>query len=212
MEETTAPIIRKTRARSKKKSYERREFNPEQPNKKPFYDTKRKVWVVPTPRSGMPASGMKASGIPAGNNTIGLPRKYDHLFRPPEDTKTQNELGDELLQWAMLPESRHVGLFAIFKGINPYKFRKLAESNEHFASCLDMAEYIIGSRLIDGAQSRKEDGNVNMKLLPMYNRDYKQLIDDQKKSEAARIATQVNVITEAIPDSNLVPKLPKREE
>lgn len=202
---------------SKKKQYEKREFDPNRPEKKPFYDTKRKVYVIPKPRSGiaasgMPASGIEASGIPASNSQISIERKYDQLYRPPEALEEQNKLGTALLEWSKGDDARDIGIFAIKMGINPYRMKKLAETNEYFADCLQMAKYLIGSRMVDAARTREEDGNVNMKLLPLYNQDYKEMIEQQKQAEGAKVATLFNVVMEKIPSSNLVPELPKREE
>lgn len=208
----------KTRARiMKKKLYEKREFDPSQPNKKPFFDTKRKVYVIPKPRSGvpasgMPASGMEASGIPAvGENKLNIKKKWDNLYRPPEDVEDQNSLADRLLEWAKCEDSRNIKVFFIHQGINPYRAGKLAETNEYFASCLQMAKVLIGARMTEAAQTRKEDGNVNMKLLPMYDEEYKQLVDQQRQAEASKTAV-INLIADGVPDSPLVPKLVKRDE
>lgn len=202
------------RARAvKKRVYEKREFDPNQPHKKPFFDTKKKVWVIPKPRSGMPASGIPASGIPArGGDPIGFKKRWENLYRPPESIDDQNRLADRLLEWAHKDESRHIKLFFVHEGINPYRAFKLAETNPYFSSCLDMAKVLISVRLIDAAQTRKEDGNVNMKLLPMLDQEYSDMQDQKKQMEAARIATLFNITMDKIPDSPLVPKLIKGEK
>jgi hypothetical protein len=186
---------------------ERRKFNPDGPQKKPFYDTKRKVLVVPRPRSGIPASGIPASGIPAsGEKTLNIPKKWEGLYRPPENEHDQNKLADRMLEWARKDDSRHIKLFFVLQGINPYKAFRLCETNEYFASCLQMAKVLVGSRMLDAATTRKEDGSVIMKYLPIVDEEYSQMLDKQRQAEASKMAV-INLVAENIPDSPMVPKL-----
>lgn len=194
-----------------------RKFNPDQPRKKPFYDTKRKVLVIPEQRSGHQPSGRvarggEASGIPAaGERGLSIRKKWDGLAEVPRDVGIQNKLGMLLLEAVSSGEVQDTGMFAIENGLNPYKFHHMADENEYFSDCLQMARYIIGAKMVENARSRKEDGSVNMRLLGLYNLDYRKMVEEFKQSEASKAAATV-VIMEKIPDSPLVPQLRKNED
>jgi hypothetical protein len=197
---------------------EKRKFNPDGPRKKPFYDTKRKKLVVPRTCNGNSASGIDASGIPAsgipakGAGSLPIKRKYEHLSETPSDRAEQNKLGMYLLEEIHAGSCNDTGMFAISLGLNPYKFHHMADDNEFFRDCLEIARYCIGNQLKERARTREEDGNVNMKLLPLYDQDYKRMVEELKTKEAARVATQSIVVLERIPDSPLVPILKRSED
>jgi hypothetical protein len=198
-------------------SAEKRKFNPDGPRKKPFYDTKRNKLVIPATcngndASGMPASGMEASGIPAaGERSLDIERKWQGLAEVPTDTEEQNKLGLYMLNEVRAGRCTDPGMFAASLGINPYKFKGIAADNEYFKDCLEIASYIIGESGYQDALDRKKDGNVFMRKYALYNRDYRQMIEDMKAKESARVATQAVVVMERIPDSPLVPLLRKDE-
>jgi hypothetical protein len=199
-------------------SGEPRKFNPNGGRKKPFYDTKRKKLVIPATcngnqPSGLPACGLEASGIPAaGEKALTIERKWDHLSPVPVERGPQNELGMHMLDEIYSGRYSDPGLFAISLGYNPYKFKLIAESNEYFKDCLEIANYIIGQKLIEKARNREEDGNVNMKLLPRYDKEYRQMVEELKAKEGARAAAATMIYVERVPDSPLVPTLRKDKE
>jgi hypothetical protein len=205
---------------------EKRKFNPDGPRKKPFYDTKRKKLVIPAPCSGndgdSPARGGPASGLPARRDpghpggvcspSLLIERKYQHLSDIPRDEEGQNTLGESLLAAVISGDCTDTGLFAISLGLNPYKFHHIADTNEYFSDCLQTARYYIGAQMIAKAQSREQDGNVNMRLLPLYNTDYRRMVEEFKASEASKAANAViTVIAQDIPSSPLVPLLRKKD-
>ena len=193
----------------------KRKFNPDGPRKKPFYDTKRKKLVIPkacngNDAAGMPASGMEASGIPAaGERSLIIERKWEGLAEIPTDPQEQNKLGLYMLNEVRAGRCADPGMFATSLGINPYKFKGIAQDNEYFKDCLEIANYIIGESGYQDALDRKKDGNVFMRKYALYNRDYRQMVEELKMKESARVATQAVVVMERIPDSPLVPILKK---
>lgn len=197
---------------------EKRKFNPDGPRKKPFYDTKRKKLVIPSQAhgndaSGVPACGLMASGIPAaGERSLEIERRWQGLADIPTDTQEQNKLGLYMLNEVRAGRCTDPGMFATNLGLNPYKFKRIAVDNEYFRDCLEMSDYIIGETGFQNALERKSDGNVFMRKYPMYNRDYRQWLEDMKMKESAKVATQAIVVMERIPDSPLVPLLKKSEE
>lgn len=194
---------------------EKRKFNPDGPRKKPFYDTKRKKMVIPSPcsgnePSGIPASGMEASGIPAaGERALTIERRWDNLSRVPTDVAEQNMLGLQMLSEIYFGRCDDPGAFAISLGFNPYQFKRMAEGNEYFKDCLERSNYIIGQRLIVAARSRDEDAKTNMLLLMRYDKEHRQMMEDMKQKESARAAAATLIYVEKVPDSPLVPKLKK---
>jgi hypothetical protein len=69
----------------------------------------------------------------------------------------------------------------------PRRFYAIATTNEYFADALDLARYIIGCRLQRGLRDRKLDRDYVLRLLPLYNEDYKDLLLAKvKESEAAK--------------------------
>lgn len=195
---------------------ENRKFNPDGPRKKPFYDTKRKKLVIPAPAngnnaSGIPASGLEASGIPAaGERSLAIERRWEGLSDIPTDINEQNKLGLYMLNEVRAGRCTDPGMFAAHLGLNPYKFKGIALDNEYFRDCLDIANYIIGESGYQDALDRKKDGSVFMRKYALYNREYRQWVEDMKLKESAKVATQAIVVMERIPDSPLVPLL-KRE-
>jgi hypothetical protein len=70
--------------------------------------------------------------------------------KPPQDEHEQNVLADELVNWVQ-NEVLALEEFPLSKSIAPSRFYSLASSNEYFADALDLARYVIGSRLQRGA-------------------------------------------------------------
>ena len=179
---------------------------------KPVYNRKTSKWVYPTPASGMPASGKPASGIPKNEHKpLNIQKKYFGLNNPPTEEWEQNQLGVELLEWAQTDEARNIHDFATARHINPYKLNKLCARNEYFEDCMAIARSLIGSRMTELARTREEDGSVNMKLLPLYNHEYRDMIEQAKKLAEGAPATSFVIHGMAVESSSLVPELPKKQ-
>lgn len=134
-------------------------------------------------------------------------------FKPPKDEARQNDLIRECVNWALEnEEAMEIDDFPISKLMSPYRFKKLAETNEYFAQGLDLAKSIIASRLKKDVRSKKIDKEYLFKLLPLYSKDYSDHIydrRDKKKEEENASRTIQYVAVPLIPDSPLVPPLKK---
>lgn len=102
-----------------------------------------------------------------------------NLARPPKDTAAVINLGLDLLEWSFLPTAMRIEQFPIERGYTPSRFFKLAEINEDFAACLEIAKEQIGIRLQLLAQNRQIDKEIMLKILPLYNKTYKELVNER---------------------------------
>lgn len=104
-----------------------------------------------------------------------------YLTRPPKTEEAQNILGDEMRQWVVGEETFCLEAFPISKSMSPSRFFKIAESNEYFAECLDFARNVIGIRLQDGWRLRTLDKDYVLRILLLYNTEYKKLTLDKMR-------------------------------
>lgn len=101
-------------------------------------------------------------------------RRY--LVKPPQEIEKQNKLVNEMLIWAQKNDSLCLEDFPISKSIAPTRFYACAQDNDYFADALDLARYTISSRLQLGLRDRTLDKNYVLRLLPIYNQEYKFLM------------------------------------
>ena len=103
------------------------------------------------------------------------------VIKPPTDEQEQNELVNELIWWVQKKDSYALEDFPISKSMAPSRFYRCAEDNEYFAEALDFARYTIGSRLQKGLRNKELDKDFVLRLLPLYNREYRSLMLDKIK-------------------------------
>lgn len=131
---------------------------------------------------------------------------------PPKDPKEIEQLGRELVVFSCDEKNYDLNVFATDRWYSPYRLWKLAESNEFFAYCLEIARSKVASRMRRAACTRAQDSISVFKLLPLIDVEYAQL----KREESERVTRNIeamrrsepisiNVIAEPIPDSPLVP-------
>lgn len=126
--------------------------------------------------------------------------KYN-LARPPKDTTAIRKLAQQLLEWVRFDDALRIEQFPILMGYTPSRFFKLAEIDEDFEQSLEIAKEVIGIRLQLLAQERKADWGMVMKLLPLYNKAYRDLQNDRwervSKSNKSDVAP-ITVIIDGI--------------
>ncbi len=108
------------------------------------------------------------------------------LQKPPTDIEEQNALADELLKWVsnVVYELED---FPISKSMAPTRFYAIASNNEYFAEALDLARYVISSRLQKGLREKTIDKDYVMRMLPIYNQDFRSyMLAKIKQSEDAK--------------------------
>ena len=101
-------------------------------------------------------------------------RRY--LVKPPQEIEKQNKLVNEMLIWAQKNDSLCLEDFPISKNMATTRFYACAQDNDYFADALDLARYTISSRLQLGLRNRTLDKNYVLRLLPIYNQEYKFLM------------------------------------
>ena len=100
----------------------------------------------------------------------------------------------------------HFEEFPISKYMAPSRFYAMSETNEYFSDALDLTRYAISARLQKGLRDKTLDKDYVLRLLPIYNIDYKNLILAKvKQSQEARNEKTIVVIPE-FPSSPLVPE------
>ncbi len=131
---------------------------------------------------------------------------------PPKDDKEIEELGRELLKFARNPNNLEINTFATDRWYNPYRLWKLADTNEFFRDCLEMAKSIMSDRKRVAACTREQDSASVFKLLPLIDVEYAQL----RREESERVTRNIEalrkredvvfkIVAEPIADSPLVP-------
>ncbi len=152
-----------------------------------------------------PVTHKKAGRLIAPSKT-----RHIKLAWPPKDIAEQNELGDQLVEWAVLQSGTKIEEFPLSRYLNPYHFKHIGDDNDYFKNCYEFAQYMIGARLQDGIHTKNEtiDRELGLKLLPMYNREYCEMLI--KLKTPAQFAQQNTgpqyIIMEKMPNSPLVPE------
>lgn len=93
-----------------------------------------------------------------------------------DDYDVQCRLGDELMVWSEDEDVYSIEDFPLSKSMSPNKFYKIADTNDYFAGCLDVALQTIGSRLQRGWRDKTLDREYVMRILPLYNIQFKDLV------------------------------------
>jgi hypothetical protein len=135
--------------------------------------------------------------------------KVAHLdLQPvPKTEDEQNALARELVRWVYYTDSKQIEDFPLSKCMNPYKFKHIGDKNEYFQECYELACYMIGSRLQTGVYEHVIDRELALKMLPLYNREYKEwFIETRKIPSLTNSMVPLGVYLDAIPDSPLVPE------
>lgn len=136
------------------------------------------------------------------------PRK---LLKPSESLYEQNELADDMIEWSKLETSLVIEDYPLSKNISPYKFFKLALNNEYFDEALQFARAMIASRSYKKAVNREVDGSMVMKMMPLYNPEYREFLREKSAIEGSK-QNPIQVIIEQSPSVDSVKALPVREE
>jgi hypothetical protein len=177
--------------------------------KKPVWNKHTNKFIYPTPASLMPASGIPSGGEASGIPARGKP-KFFGLQRAPTEEWEQNNLAKDLLDWAQTEEARDIQDFATSRNMSPYRFDRIKLKNDYFAECMEVARSLIGSRMREAARTRKEDGNVIMKLLPLYDQEYRDLLNERARQlQEAQRKSDFIIYGMTVESSPMVPELPK---
>lgn len=129
----------------------------------------------------------------------------------PKDYKTQCKIANEMILWAKENDVTDLDLFPLSKNFSPYRFYKISNKNPDFGEALEVAQYIMSSRLKQGWKTREMDPSYCREQLPEYNHAYKAWINAKvtmaiaARQEQQHGPTNITVIEEAIPTSNVVP-------
>jgi len=96
-----------------------------------------------------------------------------------DDVKWQNEIANDLMDWADIDDSRLLDSFPLSRRLSPRRFYKMAEKNAYFAECLEYAKAKLGERMeikiVDQPQ-------YISKALPMYSTLW-EMAEEKKKAE-----------------------------
>jgi cytidylate kinase len=107
------------------------------------------------------------------------------LFQLPGDVKKQNELGRDLVEWARVETNNIIQQFANERHISLSKLLKLAQKNEYFGECLEIAKETICAR---HEQRLLDDRVYNHKMLNALNPI---LIEAEERKAAAKVQAAV---------------------
>ncbi len=108
-------------------------------------------------------------------------------IKPPRDRKSQDELADEMLRFVNDKNVLTLDSFPVSKSMAPTHLYKLADTNEYFALCLELARAMLSDRLIYGWHHGHFQKDFVLRMLPLYNKEYKEMtLQKFKISEEAR--------------------------
>jgi hypothetical protein len=137
--------------------------------------------------------------------------------RIPINSKTQNALADEMLVYVDETQILDLDKFPNKLKMSPYRFYKVAESNEYFAEALECAQYIISARIKDGWIHKDFDSKACSELLPEYNQAYRDWVCS-KVTMAIQARNQANktgnltVVMDSVQTTAVVPERQKEDE
>ena len=79
--------------------------------------------------------------------------------------------------------------FPISQSMAPTRFYAIARDNEYFSEALDLARYVISSRLQKGLRDKTLEKDYVLRLLPIYNQDFRNyMLAKIKQTEDLRAA------------------------
>lgn len=118
-------------------------------------------------------------------------RKYESIVAMPKDDATLINLATELVEWSLKEDSLLIQDFPVMKKLNPYKFLKLAKADTHhyFSAAVEFATAILGSKLTKGALFKTMEPTTARALLPMYNKEYKLYLEEQRDKAIEKMNT-----------------------
>lgn len=127
-------------------------------------------------------------------------KKLKKLPTSPQELK---KLGEELLQWCFTPEALILEDFPLSKGYSPYRFRHCED--EYFIECFSFASAMLASKLKKGALRGELDAGFVAKLLPLYDQEFRELINSFRKNFEGDMK-QITVVIPPIPSTDSVPE------
>lgn len=101
--------------------------------------------------------------------------KVKSNFLLPKSEDAQNELIRACVAWAMKDDSMEIDEFPAMMLMSPYRFYKIADTNEYFRNGLEISKSLIANRLKRDVRKRNLDKDYLFKLLPLYSQDYRDL-------------------------------------
>lgn len=135
--------------------------------------------------------------------------KYN-ICMVPESSMDLQKLANEMLLWVYEnEEALAIEDFPLSKRIAPSIYYKQANRDEYFKQALEITRYVIGSRLQKLAREDKIDPRYALKMLPLYNPEYKDFLMGKIESFQKSIGgatDRVRVVMEKFASSNLVPE------
>lgn len=111
------------------------------------------------------------------NRNFVIRRKYSEILeRMPSDEKGQNDIANDLIEWALKEDSILLERFPLSKMMSPYLFFRLAKSgkNPYFTESVEFARALCCVRMQEG--NHKIDTGLIYRLLPIYHHEYAQYL------------------------------------
>lgn len=120
--------------------------------------------------------------------------------KPPSEKKEQDELANEMLRFISDENVLTLDSFPISKSMAPKYFYKLANKNDYFDLCLDLARSILSDRLIYGWHHGRFQKDFVLRMLPLYNEEYKEMTMQKFKitEQARHQPAVINVVVPPI--------------
>lgn len=140
--------------------------------------------------------------------------KYTGLQRLPDSEKDINKLADEMVVWVNEhPEVYKLEEFPLSKMYSPWKFFRLASKYPYFDEALSYANNLIGTRLQNMLVHQGVSQHYVMKMLPLYNTQYRAWkLEERATREAQKAQNIVTVIPEWAVSPEVLEKARRRDD
>jgi hypothetical protein len=111
----------------------------------------------------------------------------------PAQTKEQNKIADQLLEWVKINEDIvNMSLFGTTFGYNFYDLENFVDTNPYFKECFNLAAQIIATRLDKRALDQKDSHTLHMRLWqydPNFKKAWQEKLDAGNKKDEDKNTT-----------------------
>lgn len=114
----------------------------------------------------------------------------------PKNAAEQNRLGEEMVHWVFNTHTYALEEFPISLHMAPSYFYRMAETNDYFAHCLNLARMVIAARLQNEWRTKNIEREYALRLLPLYHEEFKEftlakIMRDSQGKELARLTVVI---------------------
>ncbi len=111
---------------------------------------------------------------------------FPDLWHAPKESHIQDFHGQQLIEFAQLDTTYNLDKYPLSKGYNPYRFWKIAETNQFFKDCLESAQLIVADRMKEDWRKRDQKDYAK-EMLPVYDQNYANAKKPKEQTEQTKV-------------------------